>query len=124
MKKVCILSIDGGGIRGILPSVILTYIEEEIKQKQGNDKRLSDYIDLFAGTSTGGILISLLMIPDEKVRPKFNAKDVLELYVKYGNRIFYTNIKQKLKNLFGIIHQKHFFVNVFPLPTIELNKSE
>jgi uncharacterized protein len=51
MKKHAfkILSIDGGGIRGILPCTILTFIEQQI----GN---LSDKCDLIAGTSTGGII--------------------------------------------------------------------
>ena len=36
MKKIRILSIDGGGIRGILPGTILTYLEDELKKKTNN----------------------------------------------------------------------------------------
>ncbi|HEX7757592.1 MAG TPA: patatin-like phospholipase family protein, partial [Niabella sp.] len=54
MKKISILSLDGGGIRGIIPGVILTYIEQQL-QKQDNSKlRIGDYFDFIAGTSTGG----------------------------------------------------------------------
>jgi patatin-like phospholipase/acyl hydrolase len=53
---VKILSIDGGGIRGILPGVMLSYIEEQLQLRSGDPtKRLVDYFDLIAGTSTGGI---------------------------------------------------------------------
>lgn len=48
-----ILSIDGGGIRGIIPVLLLTEIEARLKQK---GKNLYDVFDLYAGTSTGGII--------------------------------------------------------------------
>jgi len=52
-KKVRILSIDGGGIRGILPATILHYLENQLQVKTGDDEvRLSDYFDYMAGTST------------------------------------------------------------------------
>lgn len=38
MKKVRILSLDGGGIRGILPGTILTYLEEESRKKTGRSE--------------------------------------------------------------------------------------
>ena len=56
-KKVRILSIDGGGIRGILPGVILAKLESILQEKSKNKNlRLSDELDFISGTSTGGIL--------------------------------------------------------------------
>ena len=56
-RKVRILSIDGGGIRGVIPAVILNYIEKGLRRQSGNrNATLADYFDLVAGTSTGGIL--------------------------------------------------------------------
>jgi len=50
-----ILSIDGGGVRGIVPAVVLAYLEKKLQQLSGNsDARIADYFDLFAGNSTGG----------------------------------------------------------------------
>ncbi|WP_176691194.1 patatin-like phospholipase family protein, partial [Wolbachia pipientis] len=43
-----ILSVDGGGIRGIIPAIILAEIESRTK------KPISQIFDLMAGTSTGG----------------------------------------------------------------------
>lgn len=52
-----ILSIDGGGIRGIIPATILAYIEEQ------TGKRIFQLFDLIAGTSTGGIIALGLTMP-------------------------------------------------------------
>ncbi len=48
VKKI--LSIDGGGIRGVIPAMIMA----EIESRTG--KRIADMFDMIAGTSTGGIL--------------------------------------------------------------------
>ena len=62
--KVKILSIGGGGIRGIIPAVILDYLEKCLQQRSGNpNATLADYFDLFAGTSTGGILACYYILP-------------------------------------------------------------
>ena len=51
-KKIKILSIDGGGIRGIIPGTILHYIETEIQKRPGQETtKLADHFDLIAGTS-------------------------------------------------------------------------
>ncbi|WP_417885757.1 hypothetical protein [Zunongwangia sp.] len=57
MRKIRILSIDRRGVRGILPGTILTYIEEQLRNKTGNpDAKTGEFFDFIAGTSTGGIL--------------------------------------------------------------------
>ena len=50
MASIKVLSIDGGGIRGIIPAVIL----DEIQKRLG--KNVCEVFDLIAGTSTGGII--------------------------------------------------------------------
>ena len=47
-----ILSMDGGGIRGIFPAAVLAYLEQEHLQ----GKSIGNYFDLIAGTSTGGMI--------------------------------------------------------------------
>tara|TARA_B100000315_G_scaffold10687_1_gene10335 strand:+ start:415 stop:648 length:234 start_codon:yes stop_codon:yes gene_type:complete len=57
--KTRILSIDGGGIKGIVPAVVLTHLEKCLKQLSNNpDARIIDYFDLFSGASTGAIIIA------------------------------------------------------------------
>ena len=91
-----ILSLDGGGIRGILPAFLLAKLERHIQEKTGNPSaRLIDYFDFFTGTSAGGILISLYLTPSpsDPSRPKYSAKEVLDIYMNGGIEVFNTNKK-------------------------------
>ncbi|MEP7264426.1 MAG: patatin-like phospholipase family protein [Bacteroidota bacterium] len=102
MKKI--LSIDGGGIRGIIPGKVIEYLEERIIEKtQNKDARISDYFDFIAGTSTGGILTCLYLCPGDNGRPKYKASDAVELYLKYGGEIFHTNAFNKWRGKYGLI---------------------
>ncbi|KAI4321534.1 hypothetical protein MLD38_034902 [Melastoma candidum] len=47
---ITILSIDGGGIRGIIPGTILAFLESELQKLDGEDARLADYFDVISGT--------------------------------------------------------------------------
>lgn len=108
MKKVRILSIDGGGIRGILPGVILNEIERKLKKDSGNEEaRLSDYFDFFAGTSTGGILSLAYIIPGDNNKARYSAKDAVNLYLERGDEIFDISFWQKLTSAGGIIDEKY-----------------
>ncbi|QCD98939.1 Acyl transferase/acyl hydrolase/lysophospholipase [Vigna unguiculata] len=67
---VTVLSIDGGGIRGIIPGIILGFLESELQRLDGDDDvRLADYFDVIAGTSTGGLVTAMLTAPNENNRP-------------------------------------------------------
>ena len=103
-----ILSIDGGGIRGLIPATILTYLEACLQKNSGNkDARLADYFDLIAGTSTGGILTALYLTPDENSRPRFSAEDALNFYKTHGNSIFHTSLWQRVKGLNGLLGSRY-----------------
>ncbi|MFP3031757.1 MAG: patatin-like phospholipase family protein [Wolbachia sp.] len=77
-----ILSVDGGGIRGIIPAIILAEIEKRAR------KPIAEIFDLVAGTSTGGIVIAGLCKKDKQGNPQYSANDLVELYQKYGSYIF------------------------------------
>lgn len=81
-KVVRILSIDGGGIRGIIPAMVLAEIEERTRV------RTADNFDLIAGTSTGGILALGLSRPDNEGNPRFSAADLANIYGERGEEIF------------------------------------
>lgn len=106
-QRIKVLSIDGGGIRGIIPGTILNYIEIEIQRLKGEDVRLADYFDLIAGTSTGGILTCCYLIPDENGKSKYNTQYALDIYLKEGPQIFQLSSWQKIKSLFGIARPKY-----------------
>ncbi|WP_264336624.1 patatin-like phospholipase family protein [Wolbachia endosymbiont (group B) of Chorthippus brunneus] len=74
-----ILSVDGGGIRGIIPAIILAEIEQRTR------KPIAEIFDLMAGTSTGGIVVAGLC---KKDKPQYSANDLVEFYREYGPYIF------------------------------------
>jgi uncharacterized protein len=93
-----ILSIDGGGIRGIIPCRILSFIEQQL----GNN--LSTYFDLMAGTSTGGIITLGLTKPNELGANAFTAKEMLELYTDHGGDIFGKRKRNNLSKFLGFFN--------------------
>lgn len=107
MKKVRILSIDGGGIRGILPGTVLKYIEEQLVEREGPDVKIADYVDMIAGTSTGGILACMYLTPDENGKPRYSASKALDVYLKNGGKIFDISFKKKIMSLGGLTDEKY-----------------
>ncbi|RWR84140.1 patatin-like protein 2 [Cinnamomum micranthum f. kanehirae] len=85
---ITILSIDGGGIRGIIPATILSYLESQLQELDGEEARIADYFDVIAGTSTGGLVTAMLTAPNENNRPLFAAKDIKDFYLKHSPKIF------------------------------------
>lgn len=73
MKKI--LSIDGGGIKGVFPAAFLEQLEEQLGEP------IVNYFDLIVGTSTGGIIALGLGMG-------FSAKEINSFYEKYGPSIF------------------------------------
>ncbi len=105
-RKVNILSIDGGGIRGIIPAVILNYIEKGLQSRTGDKNvTLADYFDLVAGTSTGGILACYYLLPPapgQECHSRFFASEAIDVYAAHGKEIF----KRKFLRL-GIANEKY-----------------
>jgi uncharacterized protein len=93
-----VLSIDGGGIRGIIPAMILNYIEEQTGQ------RIATMFDLVAGTSTGGILALGITKRNSDIKsksePEYAASELVEFYRKYGSKIFQEHILGPVDDLF------------------------
>lgn len=85
-----VLAVDGGGIWGVIPALILAAIEEQTKRP------ISDLFDLLAGTSTGGIIACGLTKPGADGKPEKSAKDVVQLYAAEGTTIFPKTFLQGL----------------------------
>ncbi|KAL5635602.1 hypothetical protein ACGC1H_004415 [Rhizoctonia solani] len=79
-----LLSLDGGGIRGLSSLLILKEIMGRIKRDEGLPEipRPCDYFDLIGGTSTGGLIAIMLG------RLRMSVSDAIEAYVKLSDRIF------------------------------------
>ncbi|XP_039120679.1 patatin-like protein 2 [Dioscorea cayenensis subsp. rotundata] len=85
---ITVLSIDGGGIRGIIPATILSFLEAQLQELDGEDARLADYFDVISGTSTGGLVTAMITAPNDKKRPLFAAKDIKAFYLEHSPKIF------------------------------------
>lgn len=88
---ITVLSIDGGGIRGIIPGIVLAFLESQLQKLDGEEARLADYFDVIAGTSTGGLVTAMLTAPDDQNRPLFAAKDIKDFYLHHCPKIFPQN---------------------------------
>ena len=103
-----ILSIDGGGIRGLIPARILTVLEAKLKAAANDPTlRIGDCFDLIAGTSTGGILTCALLAPqeDNATRARYSATDAVDLYMQNAARIFDISFWQRLKSAGGYLDE-------------------
>lgn len=97
-KPFKILSLDGGSIRGIYAATLLQRIELRITKGEA----ITDYFDMIAGTSTGGIIALGLGL-------KKSAQEIQNLYCKHGNKVFreFWSKHPKLKfgrQLFRVLH--------------------
>ncbi|XP_031493303.1 patatin-like protein 2 [Nymphaea colorata] len=102
---ITILSIDGGGVRGIIPGIILSFLEAQLQELDGKDARIADYFDVVAGTSTGGLVTAMLTAPGRNNRPLFSAKDIVPFYLEHCPKIFPQSrgLWGKMKKLVGAI---------------------
>ena len=101
-----ILSIDGGGIRGVIPA----YLLREIETATGT--RIADHFDLVVGTSTGGIIAIGLTLPNSRGKPKYTAADLLDLYEQQGKVIFERSFWDGLTDAHGIIDELYDAKNI------------
>jgi patatin-like phospholipase/acyl hydrolase len=91
-----VLAIDGGGIRGLIPALVLA----ELERRAG--RRVFELFDLIAGTSTGGILACALCAPDP-----LPATEIVKLYEEEGPKIFDRSLFQRLRSVEGLIDEKY-----------------
>ena len=100
-KPVKILSIDGGGIRGVIPAMVLAQIESL------TGKPVSELFDLIAGTSTGGVLALALAKPGRTGSPYYSAGEMVLLYEREGRRIFHQPALAKLLSIGNLVEEKY-----------------
>ena len=103
-KEFRILSIDGGGIRGIVPAYWACEIEKRAH------KPIAHLFNMLAGTSTGGIISAGLSYPDtDEYSPKYRAYELLDIYRHRGTEIFptYNWIMGKLNVVMSIVGSKY-----------------
>ncbi|XP_016694193.1 patatin-like protein 2 isoform X2 [Gossypium hirsutum] len=117
---ITVLSIDGGGIRGLIPGTILAFLESQLQKLDGEGARLADYFDVIAGTSTGGLVTAMLTAPhpNEGHRPLFAAKDINDFYLQHCPKIFpqdgspFAPVANLVKSLTGPKYDGEYLHNI------------
>ncbi len=92
-----VLSIDGGGLRGIIPLRVLM----ELERLTG--RGAATLFDVVAGTSTGGVIALALCRPGPDGKPVMSAKDILDVYLKWAPRIF---IKPNVRSAYSFVRER------------------
>ncbi len=82
-KPIRVLSLDGGGMRGIVPATFLETMEKI------SGLGIAEMFDVVTGTSTGAILTVGLTVANEDNKPKYKASDFVKLYQDMGAVIFH-----------------------------------
>jgi uncharacterized protein len=98
---VKVLCIDGGGIRGLIPALVLA----EIEQRTG--RRIAEMVDFVAGTSTGGILACALTRKGADGRPRYSAEELAGIYVDKGPGIFHRSLLKRIFSVGGWIDERY-----------------
>lgn len=96
-KTYRVLSIDGGGLRGIIPLAIMVRLDGEVPGWRNN-------INMFAGTSTGG-LIALALAKGK------SPSELLDIYVSQGGLIFDRSLWHEITNIDDLTGPKYDSTN-------------
>lgn len=96
-----VLSIDGGGIRGLMPAMVLADLERR------TNRPIIDLFDMIVGTSTGGLLALALATPDEQGQPRHSARDIVRLYEQEGRRVFSRSVWHKIRAVGNLAEGKY-----------------
>lgn len=100
-RVVRVLCIDGGGIRGLIPALVLAELEER------TGKRVIEMFDFVAGTSTGGILTCALTMPGPGGGPRYSARQLVSLYESEGPHIFSRSLLKRIFSLDALIDERY-----------------
>ncbi|MCA9944320.1 MAG: patatin-like phospholipase family protein [Anaerolineales bacterium] len=108
-EQTRILTIDGGGIRGLIPARVLVSLERKLQQRSGQpNARIADFFDLIAGTSTGGLITCLLLAPgNTEWEAEFSAQEIVDLYLDHGPKIFDAPLLKRISSLGGIRDERY-----------------
>ena len=90
------LAVDGGGIRGLIPALVLA----EIEQRTG--RAMATMVDFIAGTSTGAIIACALAKPHA-----MPAARIAEIYEQDGPKIFDASLLRRIVTADGYINERY-----------------
>ena len=98
---VTVLTINGNGVDGIIPALLLKELEEKSEEKTAN------LFDFMTGVSTSTILIAMLSTPDTKGSPKYSADDLISMLRTKSKLVLSATLWHKITSLFGLINSEY-----------------
>ncbi|MBQ4874490.1 MAG: patatin-like phospholipase family protein [Rickettsiaceae bacterium H1] len=108
-KPIFIIAIDGGGLRGMIPALIISDMEKKFSKAAGKEIKLMEVFDAAVGTSTGGLITLMTNVPrPDKSQPLFSSNEIVEMYKQLGKEVFQTNFWESLIRLFGLFGQAKY----------------
>lgn len=96
-----VLVLSGGGVRGLVPVNVLSYLEHKTGKKSG------ELFDFIAGSSTGAITAAGLCVGDGNGGYKFSAREILDVYENNSRRIFSSPWYHQLLTCFGLFAPRY-----------------
>ena len=117
-RVVRILSIDGGGIRGLIPALVLQEIERRLKEA-GKAHAFASIFDLIAGTSSGALIALGLALPKARAsssevqkkgimrEPALSMNDIVDFYARRGQEIFPPSLGRRLRTTVQAFRHKY-----------------
>lgn len=103
-----ILSISGGGVRGLIPLYTLRKIEQKY------NKPIAHIFDYYAGSSIGTVIISSLLITDDGINPKHTCSELYGMIEDLCKKIFSSTFMYRVTSIWGFRASKY--------PTDQLEK--
>jgi len=99
-RAIRVLSVDGGGVKGLLPLHLLKALEER------SGRPVSELFDFMVGTSTGGIIVSSLATPGENGAAKWSAADLINAYQVLSEKTFFVPWPHRILTVNGLVGAK------------------
>lgn len=103
-RKFNVLSIDGGGIRGVFPAMFLAHLEAKLKADKYSNYKIYQNFDLICGTSTGGIIAIAMALG-------IPAIEIYNLYIDNAVKIF-GNKKWFINQVRNAAHDRSELENI------------
>jgi uncharacterized protein len=102
-KYTRLLSIDGGGTRGIISACIIDHLESI------TGKTTPELFDYCGSVSVSSITASMLLLPKSQgsLQPKYKAADIINFFLNKSRIVFQKNWRQNIKTLWGLKGPKY-----------------
>ena len=105
--KINLLSIKGGGARGVIPLRLLKEITKRASLKLNRKVEVIDLFDCYSGSSIGTVIIAGLLMVGEDGRPIYSVDQILNIFIENANEVFQNSLINNITTLWGMRRPKY-----------------